>query len=202
MRYGSSIEPTYTETFDTQDAFNLYKVINANNDNYTWKWHEVLQCAQYEANLGRAADDWLVSPPIHLQANHVYTLSFKARNSLVYYNEMIEAKWGNQDNVSALTNEVIGQTTLSGAVFQPYGKEITSAKDQTIYLGIHALSPRARPRYSSMISPLPTRVMCRVPTPCTVFALSLTLRHAFSPRFPSLSRRRPSRADRSVPSPR
>lgn len=141
VRYGSSIEPTYTETFDTQDAFNLYKIINANNDNYTWKWHEVLQCAQYDANLGRSADDWLVSPPIHLQANHVYTLSFKARNSLVYYNEMIEAKWGNQDNVSALTNEVIGQTTLSGAVFQPYGKEITSAKDQTIYLGIHALSP-------------------------------------------------------------
>lgn len=63
VRYGSSIEPTYTETFDTQDAFNLYKVINANNDNYTWKWHEVLQCAQYEANLAALPTTGSSRPP-------------------------------------------------------------------------------------------------------------------------------------------
>lgn len=143
VSHGSSIEPTYTETFGTQEDFNLYQTINANNDNYTWSWHEVLQCAQYETNPGASADDWLVSPPIHLQANHVYTLSFKARNSLVYYNEVIEAKWGTGNQVSALTNSMVGETTLSGAEFKTFSKEITSDKDQTIYLGIHALSPAA-----------------------------------------------------------
>lgn len=143
VRHGNSIEPTYTETFGTQEDFNLYKVINSNNDNYTWSWHEVLQCAAYDTNPGASADDWLVSPAIHLQANHVYTLSFKARNSLVYYNETIEAKWGTGDNASALTNTIIGETTLSGAEFKTFSKEITSDKDQTIYLGIHALSAAA-----------------------------------------------------------
>ena len=143
VRHGSSIEPTYTETFGTQEDFNLYQTINANNDNYTWKWHDVLQCAQYETNPGAAADDWLVSPPIHLQSDHVYTLSFKARNSLVYYNETIEAKWGTGNTVSALTQPIIGEATLSGAEFQTFGKEITSDKDQTIYLGVHALSQAA-----------------------------------------------------------
>lgn len=140
VRHGSSIEPTYTETFGTQEDFNLYKVINVNNDSYTWSWHEVLQCAQYEASPSASADDWLVSPAIHLQANHVYNLSFQARNSLVYYNEVIEAKWGTADNAAALTNTILGETTLSGAEFQTFTKEITSDRDQTIYLGIHALS--------------------------------------------------------------
>lgn len=143
VRHGSSIEPPYAETFGTQDDFNLYFAINSNGDDYTWKWHETLQCAQYEASPTRSADDWLISPPIHLQANHAYTISFQARNSLTFFTEKIEAKWGNADNVAGLTHQFLAETVLGGAEFQTLGDEIVSDKDQTIYFGIHAISDAA-----------------------------------------------------------
>lgn len=138
VNYGDNIEPPYKETFATQSAFDLYKTIDANGDGSTWDWDDVDKCAYY-ATANKTANDWLVTPPIHLQANHAYRVAFTASKSLAFYDEKIEARWGNAATESALSNNFLSQTSIpSGG--NTYSGEIKSTKDQLLYFGIHALS--------------------------------------------------------------
>lgn len=140
VRFGNNIEPPYLETFDTQGDFDLYTVIDNNHDGSTWTWHEDRQCAQYFENEKNNADDWLITPPVHLQANHAYKIGFKARNSMAFFPEYIEARYGNSATVSGLNNDFVEKTKLSDEQYHLFEKEFSTSKDQVFYLGIHAVS--------------------------------------------------------------
>lgn len=139
VRYGDNIEPPYTETFETEKSFGLFSTIDANHDSQTWEWDEDDLCAKY-STAKTAADDWLVTPPVHMLANHAYRVEFKAAKSLEYFVETIEAKWGNEPTVAGLSNGFLDKTSLPGTGYTAYGKEIHTSSDQLFYLGIHALS--------------------------------------------------------------
>ncbi len=140
--YGESLEPTFTETFDSENAFDLFTTIDSNADGNTWDWAEDRQCARYKASTTKAADDWLVTPPVHLQKNHRYTVSFKARNSMGYFPETIEAKYGNGPAVQNLTSTFAAATELKDTKFVEFSRTIDSDSDQKFYLGIHAISDK------------------------------------------------------------
>lgn len=141
VSYGDNIEPPYTETFATENDFDLFTTIDANSDGNTWTWHESNKCAQYEASDTKTADDWLVSPPVQLRGNHSYTVSFSARNAMATFAEKIEARWGNQPTVAAMNNIVAEETRLTDSstptILQ---KTFSVSADQILYLGIHAIS--------------------------------------------------------------
>lgn len=138
VKYGDNIETPFKETFDTENAFDLFTTIDANGDGTTWGWDELDKCAKY-STAKKTADDWLVSPPVHLQANHAYRISFDAQKSLAYYQEYIEARWGNTATAAGMGNTLLAKTSLTTGG-DTYTKEIQSDKDQIMYLGIHALS--------------------------------------------------------------
>lgn len=135
---GKAIEPDYLETFDTQSDFDVYTVIDNNNDGSTWSWNEYNQSAAYKYSSENAADDWLITPPIHVKAGWSYTLSFKARQ--LRSKERLEAKYGYGPNIADLTETVVAPTDVTSSSFTEYKKKITAAKDGNIYLGIHAIS--------------------------------------------------------------
>lgn len=140
--YGESLEPTFTETFDSENAFDLFTTIDSNGDGTTWDWSEERQCARYQASTTKAADDWLVTPPVHLLKNHRYTVSFKARNSMGYFTETIEAKYGNGTAVANLTETFAAATELKDTKFVEFSRTIDSDSDHKFYLGIHAISDK------------------------------------------------------------
>lgn len=140
--YGESLEPTFTETFDSENAFDLFTTIDANSDGNTWDWSEDRQCARYKASTTKAADDWLVTPPVHMLKNHRYTVSFKARNSMGYFTETIEAKYGNGNTVESLTSSFAAATELKNTQFVEFSRTIDSDSDHKFYLGIHAISDK------------------------------------------------------------
>ncbi len=142
VRFGNNIEPPYLETFDTQGDFDLYTTIDNNNDGSTWTWHEERQCAQYFENEKNDADDWLVTPPVHLQANHAYKIGFQARNSMGFFPEYIEARYGNSATVSGLNTDFVEKTKLADEQYHKFEKEFSTSRDQVFYLGIHAVSDR------------------------------------------------------------
>lgn len=146
VKYGDNIEPPYAEAFDTENSFDLFSTIDANGDSKTWEWDSETLCAKY-SSANKTADDWLVTPPVHLQANHAYTVKFKASKSMAFYNESIEARWGNSASVAGLTNTLLGTTNPATSLTE-YSKDIRSDKDQVAYFGIHVMSPAQQGRVS------------------------------------------------------
>lgn len=73
---GSYYVPTFLETFESIADFELWKVIDANNDGFSWiysDWGQDLSCI-----INAVSDDYLVSPKIELDNDHAYKLTFDA----------------------------------------------------------------------------------------------------------------------------
>ncbi len=92
----------YLETFDTQDDFDSFKVIDANNDLQTWAFmlpigetsgHAVMwgngtpdvDTGIYEGN---GNDDYLISPLAHLKAGQDYRMRFDVGDNFMSYEHM------------------------------------------------------------------------------------------------------------------
>lgn len=74
---GRGYEVPFVETFDTQDAFDLWSVTDLNGGS-TWQFYN--HCAQYKYNNENLpGDDWLISPQIALKKGVNYRLTFKSQ---------------------------------------------------------------------------------------------------------------------------
>lgn len=92
----------YTETFLTQDDFDSFKVIDANNDLASWSFMDPGSMGDGLAYLngngtpdvdtgiyeGNGNDDYLISPFVHLKAGQDYRLRFEIGDMLMWYEHM------------------------------------------------------------------------------------------------------------------
>lgn len=92
----------YTETFLTQDDFDSFKVIDANQDMASWTFMDPGSQGDGEAYLigngipdvdtgiyeGNGNDDYLISPLAHLKAGQDYRLSFETGDHWMWYEHM------------------------------------------------------------------------------------------------------------------
>ena len=73
---GKALTPPYKTTFDTAADFDIFTVVNANQDDSTWMYHGRHQTARIKNNpIGGDADDWLITPPLSMQKDNTYTLT-------------------------------------------------------------------------------------------------------------------------------
>ena len=143
--FGQVIIPPYTENFNTEQDFNLFTVIDANNDNNIWSYDKNKQWAvSGYSNSTLAADDWLITPAIRLQKNKTYTVRFFAVSGFQSYPEKMEVKYGNGTTVADMTRTLMPAEVLP---YQPYGEErimheylLSTDKDEDIHIGFHAVS--------------------------------------------------------------
>lgn len=135
---GQAIEVPFFDDFLTD--INLYTVIDANGDGSTWSWFK--GAARYKYNSSNDADDWLITPPIHLQAGKRYDVSFKASANGSSFPERIEAKYGMGNTVEAMTNELAPSTDLTSSKYVQFAKTITAETDGNYYFGFHAISDK------------------------------------------------------------
>lgn len=105
--------------FDTQEEFNRWMVVDKNRDGITWKWIEEdpeekgYTCAGYwfSINSRMQPDEWLISPPLQLEKDTPYKLTFDIRAALPEFPERIRIYIG----VSPVpeTMQEIGDFTVS-----------------------------------------------------------------------------------------
>ena len=62
----------YSVRFDDMDAFDRLLVIDNNNDGSTWTLEYFYGVAQYHYDMDNNGDDYLVSPPLNLEAGKSY----------------------------------------------------------------------------------------------------------------------------------
>ena len=66
----------YNQTFDDASAFEEFVVLDANGDNFTWKYDSFSAEASCERDMHADADDWLFTPVLSLKAGTEYIFVF------------------------------------------------------------------------------------------------------------------------------
>lgn len=147
-------EAGWSVDFNTPDQWEQFTTIDANGDkdaDETKKngiWSLLLNdgngMAMYYYNKTNAADDWLISPGLHLKGGKTYFVNFKLRCVQATYPERIEVKYGNAATVAAMTGGILDPTEVSNTAFQNYTQVLKPTTDGTYYIGFHAISDAFR----------------------------------------------------------
>ena len=121
-------------------TFPEHTVIDANNDGKTWILNFGKAMMTYSFTL--QMDDWLISPPLALQANSTYPFKARVQAYESSYPERIEVKAGMGTTVEAMTIDVIPPTTVDDGSYE--GMEISGqiVTDQAgnYHIGFHGIS--------------------------------------------------------------
>lgn len=121
-------EVPYFEDFNSYyDIQNDFTVVDHNNDGNTWKEYmsAAYGAAEYDGNSNNA-DDYLVTPAIHMKPAFRYIVSFKARPSYKSDVEKIETSFGLSSADVTTYQTIKGPTDVKS---QQYVSDYTSYTD-------------------------------------------------------------------------
>lgn len=133
--------PPYSQDFTDEASLNRYTIIDGNNDNETWRYYG--NCAVIWVAEKLDHDDWLILPAVKLEGGTTYKLSFDA--SVLYGStETYEVKLGTSPKADAMLTDLIDVTEINNTAYTPQTVDITVPETGVYYIGIHALSDKAR----------------------------------------------------------
>ncbi len=118
----------YKNALNTLDLFREFIVIDSNEDNTTWIWSEYNHSVLYR-NGTVAADDWLISPAIKLEAGKYYHFAIDAKCSASHYPEKFEVLIGKNPTASGMTQSVMDETKVENKSLVTYEKENISVAE-------------------------------------------------------------------------
>ncbi len=153
------ITPDWSCSFDTEADFLQFTTIDCNKDawaasQFSWGIWDYLfrsgsspygddypnQCVGYTNSEDNDGDDWLITPPLHLQAGATYELKFRLRVHRERSTERLELRWGNTPTAEAMTNIIMPATDYNNETWQEISQTIIPQSDGNYYIGFHALS--------------------------------------------------------------
>ena len=135
---GPALAPPYDNDFADESSLDLMTVIDSNSDGCTWGYHPDQHCAYNVYNGENSADDWLLTPPIKMEAGKEYAVTFTASNTIEQYAERMEVKYGEGDDPTAFGGTLLAPTELNSK--NEFTSYIKPDKDQNIRVAFHALS--------------------------------------------------------------
>ena len=139
-------EVPYVVDFSTRDAFESCQVIDANGDNYTWKWEDAAHNAYYEHNDNFAGDDYLVSQPIHLERGKHYVVTANLNAFDEEQPERFEVVLGRKAEAGSLTMKLIQPTEITSRFAADYsakGMYFLVAHSLSVTKGVEPTAPAA-----------------------------------------------------------
>ena len=142
----SPLSPQWSTDFTKQADFDLFTVIDANNDaspmtpgssllkeawNYSYN-------KLYFYSDKQKADDYLVSPAFNLKAGHSYKVKYKIN---CFRPHKAEVKFGTAATVAGLTETALAEQTFKGKT--TLEATLNPAADGVYYVALHCLSEKA-----------------------------------------------------------
>ena len=135
----ATINVPLTADLTQPETFDLFTVIDANEDGSTWNWNDTYH-TNYNYSADNAADDYLVMLPVLLEAGKNYAVLVNAYNSGI--DERFEVLLGTEPTADALTTTVIEPVDVT--TYDDMGEEYEGmfSVDEAgkYYLAIHAIS--------------------------------------------------------------
>lgn len=144
----ASIEPVtlpWQVSLTTEEAFDLFEIIDANHDDYTWQfWTKDYR--NYNATYGchprNTADDWLVTPPIPMEAGQNYNIIFNVSGNGTYYTEKFEVAAGVLPTAAGMSQgtKLLPVTELHDYHPQEFRVTYSPQTSGNYFIGFHAVS--------------------------------------------------------------
>ena len=137
LRLIVTLNVPYTADLTLHETFDIFTVIDANEDGCTWNWDDTY-LTNYNYSVDNAADDYLVTMPIWLEAHKNYDVVVNACNAGT--DERFEVLLGAEPTPEAMTTMVLPPTdvtTYEGETFEGMFSVNEAGK---YYLAIHAIS--------------------------------------------------------------
>lgn len=149
----------YTQNFDTVDVGDVsfgWTVLNPDNPETTWHTDSYFEyCNSYPHNMkigrspapsGLPLDDWLITPPVVLDAGVEYRISyyFRARGGIEAFEETLRLKVGEYPTAEAMTTILAENVSFNNIVYQKVIAYFTPSTAGNYYFAWHANSPVAQ----------------------------------------------------------
>lgn len=149
---GSAYTVPYSEDFGRATAFDEFTALDANGDKrYEEMWGYVTENSGYWGVTSQgsaiyrasenAADDWLITPGIILEAGKSYTLTFDSYRDVERYNELLAVGLGKGLDTDAYTI-LLDSVTPPYSDFGTDSVTFTVSETGTYNIGFHAISPK------------------------------------------------------------
>lgn len=151
--FGSGTALPCRFSFDTDDDYKLFTVIDANNDweaQYHWGgWmyspdfsyaDSESPCAVYGFSPEGPADDWLIAPPFMAESGKKYRVTFNLKISSSA--ETLTVTAGTDNTAAAQNIVVVPQAKYTNKEFATYSGEFTATRDGNCFIGFHVTSDK------------------------------------------------------------
>lgn len=130
----------FTEPFNSKDDFELWTLVNVNPAS-TWALNEKDKYAFYKyADDKTAADNWLISPAIRLEAGKAYKISYSWRANNKNYPESFAVHCGTGAAPSAMGTALAEHNEVLNTQFATASVVVRPGKTGVRFVGIHATS--------------------------------------------------------------
>lgn len=141
-------DPVFSEDFTsesdfTQEDFDKWTWIDANNDEKTWIFSAdgMPSKVYYNYHSANDGDDWLISPEITVPEAGSYLIRYNCTGSS--YGEAVEVWYGSAPTVEGMTAKGSENPDIKGSPTTGYFITDLAAGDK-IFIGFHAVTPKDR----------------------------------------------------------
>lgn len=141
------IVPPYEEHFDSESALSSFTIIDNNQDGSSWTYdagttEDPNGAAKYSYSEQNTGDDWLITPPIKLEKEKLYTVKFKLKTKSAFYSEKVEVKFGHAATAEAMTQELLPVTPVVWEEWEGITREVIPTESGDYHFGFHAVSDK------------------------------------------------------------
>ena len=139
VRVIATLSVPYTADLTQPETFDIFTVIDANEDGRTWNWDDGYH-TNYYYDSDNEGDDYLVTLPVQLEAGKSYNVVVNAYNAGI--NERFEVLLGTEPTVEGLTTTVIEPTDVTNddMLGDEFEGMFSVGEDGKYYIAIHAIS--------------------------------------------------------------
>lgn len=139
-----AIYPPYSNNFPDAESLSGFTIIDGNNDGVRFFWGSGSLRISSAGTKNPPMDDWVVTPPIYLQAGKLYKFSLGAHNGSTAstMSEQIEVRMGNAPTAAALTTLVIDTVLLEKKEMKTMEQLVSVPADGKYYFGVHGVSQK------------------------------------------------------------
>lgn len=145
----TAISVPFTHTLGKNTEVNDYLIIDANGDGRTWKpggFTTYSVCMAPNSTDIDAADDWMISPAVHLEAGQYYTVSYEEDMSLNKTEDKLGLYAGTERSAEGMTMPVIPEHAYAytNKVYTKKEAQFTVPETGSYYFGFHCTSERVK----------------------------------------------------------
>lgn len=138
---GKALQLPYMQDFADATSFDLFTVVDRHEDGKTWAYDATFEAARAEYDWVNPKNDWLITPAMQMDAEHVYTLAFDAF-SRDNNPENLEVKMGKSHHYENMTKQILPRTTELNGMEPKHFFEIIALDEAGDWnIGFHAVSP-------------------------------------------------------------